>query len=166
MKSEVEREAHDSFLRWQTVRITHFGHVANVVLTLTTAALGFLVNLVVEERITLTTPSASFLIIASAAALLLAIGAGLYANWSRLQDFRYTAKAARGRELHERDLAGEPLNEKDRHRASNRGAYREVADRYGKCSWSLLKVQLWSFVIGGVLLTVSVIQVYLCDAHH
>jgi hypothetical protein len=164
MKSEAEREAHDSFLRWQEVRITHFGHTANVVLTLTTAALGFLVNLVVEKRIALPTPSASLSVIASVGAFLLAIGAGLYANWSRLQDFRYTAKAARGRELYERDLAGETLNEKDRHRASNRDAYREVADCHGKCSWILLRIQLWTFVIGGVLLTVGVMKGYLCDA--
>ena len=77
----------------------HFGHVVNLVLTLSTATLGFAANLAIERRITWATYG-SYLFVASLVFLFLAVGAGLLTNWTRLCDYRYTALAARGRELH------------------------------------------------------------------
>lgn len=125
MTADTIGKAHDAFLRWQEVRIKHLGHVVNLVLTLSTATLGFEVNLVVERKIA---PTSCF--IASLTLVGFAIFMGLLTNWSRLQDFRYTAKAARGRELNARSLAGEMLDEEALRTASARLADREKARRY------------------------------------
>src|SRR5260370_16762258 len=109
------RETHNAFLRWQEVRIKHFGYTVNLVLTLTTATLGFAVNLVADNKIA---PTKDF--VASLVFLGLAMLVGLLTNYSRLLDFRHSATAARGRELHARETKRETLHEEDRKPAAVR----------------------------------------------
>ncbi len=142
----------DAFLRWQEVRIKHFGYTANLVLTLTTAALGFAVNLAVDNKIVLTK-----LFVAALIFLGLAMFVGLLTNYSRLLDFRHTAKAARSRELHARETKGETLDEEDRKVAAERSAHHRKSDCYGKWSWRLLPIQLIVFFVGVFLLGTSVL---------
>jgi len=89
-------EDHDAFLRWQEERRTQLGHVVNLVLTLTTATLGFAVMLVVDKRITSVSPG-NRAFFWSVILLLVAIATGLLVEMSRLFDVRYTAQAARDR---------------------------------------------------------------------
>lgn len=149
---DATAEAHNAFLRWQGVRTKHFGYTVNLVLTLTTATLGFGVNLVVDNRIAPTK-----LFIASLIFLGLAMFVGLLTSYSRLLDFRYSAKAARGRELQARDTKGETLDEEDRKAAAERSAHRKRSKRYGKWSWLLLPIQLVVFFVGVFLLGTSVL---------
>src|SRR5690242_4133278 len=99
-------EAHAAFLRWQEVRIAHLGHVVNLVLTLTTASLGFGVKLIVDKPSLTANRSLYY----SLLILIVAIAAGLLTNYCRLLDSRNTANAARARELKKRQEAGERLS--------------------------------------------------------
>jgi len=154
----VER-AHDAFLRWQEVRINHLGYTVNIVLTLTTATLGFAVNLAVGKNVS-PVQLCKYPFYTSIVSLLFAVGLGLLVNLSRLYDFRYSAKAARARELHERDIAGESLEEKDRKTVSQCDDFSKKADFCGKCTWCLLWFQMTMFMVGVVFLAYSVIQAY------
>jgi len=162
--SSSAREAHNAFIRWQAVRIEHFGHVVNLVLTLSTATLGFAVSLAIERKITPGTYG-SYLFDASLVILLFAVGAGLLTNWTRLCDYRYTARAVRGRELHERIKAGELLDEKDWGKSAKRKWYSDSAEKYGERSWCFLKIQLLLFVFGVLLLAAAVALHYWSIQH-
>lgn len=150
---------HEAFLRWQDVRRTHFTHTVNLVLTLTTATLGFAVNLIVAHKVAPTSPGKDALSY-SLGFLLLAMAAGLATNLSRLFDFRYSAKAARSREMEARRQAGEALTDAQKTQAQDAAKYSKRADCLGVLTWCLLVAQLTAFFIGSLLLACSVRQTY------
>jgi hypothetical protein len=152
--NDPDRE-HDAFVRWQDIRRTHFGHTVNLVLTLTTASLAFAVNLIVARKTTSVSPGKDALSY-SLGFLLLAVAAGLATNVSRLLDFRYSAKAARGRELQARADAGSVLTDDQTSHAKDASKHGNWADRLGVLSWCLLIAQLTAFFVGVLLLTCSV----------
>ena len=153
-------EARDANSRWQEVRRTQLGHVVNIVLTFSTASLAFGVKMIVD-RLALPVPKLLFY---SLAVLLLAIFFGLSTNLTRLLDFRYTARAARGRWLALRQqaktegLAEEGLTVKETKNADNRHKFSDWANRLGKWTWYLFFAQLLFFLAGIVLLVFAVSQ--------
>jgi hypothetical protein len=130
-----------------------------MVLTLSTAALAFAVNLIVGQKITLTSPGKGAFSY-SLGFLLLAVAAGLGRNLSRLLDFRYSAKAARSREMEARRVAGETLTDAQKTQAKDAAKYGNRADCLGVVTWCLLVAQLTAFFVGVVLLACSVRQTY------
>lgn len=151
-RTPEEIRAHDAFVRWQHARHTQFGNLVNVVLTLTTAALGFGVNLLVGQKIPRNCGCTVFNL--SLIILFAAVALGLVINWSRLQDLRETAKAARKRELEaEAKREGKPESKQSLRTERKKASLR--AEWWGKVSYWLLFLQCASFFLGAVLLVVS-----------
>ena len=156
--NEPTRE-HEAFLRWQDIRRTHFSHTVNLVLTLTTATLAFAVNLTVAQKITATSPGKEAFSY-SFGFLILGVAAGLACNVSRLLDFRYTANAARSREMEARRAVGETLTEAQKNQASEATRNSKLADCLGTLTWCLLIAQLTAFFVGVLLMACAVRQTY------
>lgn len=156
--SDPARE-HEAFLRWQDIRRTQFTYTVNLVLTLTTATLAFAINLIVEQKIKPTSPGKDALSY-SLGFLLVAVAAGLACNLSRLFDFRYSAKAARSREMEARRVAGETLTDAEKVQAKDGSRHSKLADCLGISTWCLLVAQLTAFFVGVLLLSDSVRQTY------
>jgi hypothetical protein len=149
------REAHEAFVRWQEITRTQLGHTINLILTLTTAALGFALTLALGER----TPPAHLDkcgLFYSLVTLIAAAAIGLAANYSRMLDFRWTARAARCREMQARIELKELLTDKQQARARDREKYSNCAESWGKVTWRLLLFQLLAFLAGIALLAWSV----------
>lgn len=151
-------DARDANLRWQEVRRTQLGHVVNIVLTLSTASLAFGVKMIVDK------PSLTFhnSLFFSLAFLIIAILIGLLANFTRLWDFRYTAKAARARWLALRQRAiKEELPEEELTKeegALKRHEFSHRANQLGRWTWSLFSAQLLVFLIGISLFVFAIYQ--------
>ena len=139
--SEEER-AHDAFVRWQSLRHTQFGYLANLVLTLTTAALGFGVKLFADKQIS--SDLGKKLLCGSLIILLFAVAWGLLTSYSRLRDLREAAKAARKRALRARAKKKIEPEQAAKFDAEYQKASAS-AKRWGSCSWALLYLQLASF---------------------
>jgi monoamine oxidase len=153
-------EAREANSRWQEVRRTQLGHVVNLVLTFSAASLAFGVKMIVDRP---NLPVRNLLFF-SLAFLLCAIFLGLSANFTRLWDFRYTAKAARGRWLELRQQAAkaglpeEKLTSTKKENAGNRRQFSDRADRLGRWTWLLLSSQLLAFFVGIVLFVFAIVQ--------
>jgi hypothetical protein len=156
--NDPDRE-HDAFVRWQHIRRTHFSHTVNLVLTLSIASLGFAVNLMVTQKITPTSLGKESLSY-SLGFLLVAVFVGLATNVSRLVDFRYSAKAARGREMKARAEAGTVLTDDQKSQAKDAVKHGNWAGCLGVISWCLLIAQLTAFFVGVLLLACSVRQTF------
>lgn len=150
---------HEAFLRWQDIRRTQLGHAVNLVLTLSTATLAFAVNLIVSQKITPASPG-RVAFSYSVGFLLVAVAAGLTCDLSRLFDFRYSAKAARSRELEARRAAGETLTEAQKKQAKDGATNSRIAGCLGVLTWCLLIAQLTAFFLGVLLIACSVRQAY------
>lgn len=161
--SETERghnersaeKAHDAFVRWQQLTVAHLGHTINLILTLTTAAFGFVISLAINDKISPGSPgNCAFLW--SAGFLVAAIAVGLFANFSRLLNFRRTAQVARGREMQALANTGKNLTVKQQTQAEQRDGLRKAADWWGNLTWWLLRFQTAGFVLGVGLLSYAV----------
>jgi len=148
------RHAHDSFVRWQMVRIKQLGNTANVVFAVTNAAIAFGVKLLVDEKAP-GPPCLKGIFLVSLLFLLSSSGLYLWLNCSRLLDFRYTAKAARSSELMARLGLGETLDSKDKEEAGNHDEYKGKYEKYGKWTWCLLRFQFSTFFIGILIFAIS-----------
>jgi hypothetical protein len=151
---KVEEE-HNAFIRWQEVSRAQLGYTINLVLTLTTATAGFAVNLVANGK---TVPDSidRYALGYSLSALMAAVAIGLGANYSRLWDFRWTTRAARGREMQVRIELNEDPTPKQKARARDREKYSNWAETLGKVTWWLLLFQLLAFFVGVIFLAWSV----------
>jgi hypothetical protein len=101
---EQGEEATGSYERWQKTMMQQQGAVINLILTLTIAAMGFGVSLMFkkESEVIALSREARWVVLGSLAVFLIAVFWGLQVNLTRLWDFRWTARAARLRELRER----------------------------------------------------------------
>lgn len=147
-------EAHAAFLRWQDVRRAQLGYVVNLVVTFGIASVGFGVKLIFDKP-TLIDNTAFHL---SLYFLLGTIGFGLLSNFSRLLDFRYTARTAHAREMRERNKAGDDLTPEEKSLAGKHSEYRKCTKFFERNTWCLLGLQLLAFVVGIVLLVHGINQ--------
>jgi hypothetical protein len=135
MKAEEKaKRDHEAHVRWQGITITQLGHVVNLLLAFSAATLGWVVNLIVSGKI-----KAGCELRAASWILLVGIIVGIFTNFSRLEDFRHSARAARCRELKgRRDDLGESLSQKQQATISKY----ECSHYWAKCfSW----VSWWAF---------------------
>jgi hypothetical protein len=158
-REHLKQKAHEAFIRWQETTGKQLGHTINLILTLTTAALGFEVNLALVKNTSppYLNPCAFFL---SLLALTFSAAFGLAANYSRLWDFRWTTRAARGNEMHARQELNEDLTEKQKTRAQDREKYSNYAELVGKVTWWLVLLQFLAFLAGIATLAWSVRHSY------
>lgn len=98
-------QSEGSFVRWQQIRLEQLGTTVHVILTLSTGALAYVASLVLGKDALPLSTAAEILIGPGAFLLLLSVGAGLWVHRSRLNDFRWTARTARIRDIgKEKDL--------------------------------------------------------------
>lgn len=134
-----------SFIRWQSNRITQFGHVTNLILTLATASLGFALTLLKDPRI----GRLSCLWLLAVVTLLGSIAVGIWCSINRLDDFRETAKIAGERErMEEGNFTRNEIDARLEH-------LREANRRQGERTWTLFYWQIGTFGAGIMFLVVA-----------
>jgi hypothetical protein len=130
-----------SFSRWQARTIEQLGYAINLILTLSVAALGYELALLLDEKVP-RLDKHNCLLVLSISSFTLSIGAGIWCVINRLRDFRATAQTARRREQGASELELQPL--------------RSLTDSLGKRTWLLFWWQIGAFGIGILLLVLAV----------
>jgi len=131
----------ESSIRWQGRTIEQFGYAINLILSLSVAAIGFELSLVLNEKFS-GSGWQNCLFGASIFALVLSAGVGLLGVVNRLRDFRATTETAWKREDGASDLDLQPL--------------RTLTKSLGERTWLLFWWQISTFGIGVLLLVVVV----------
>ena len=129
------------FLRWQARTIEQLGYANNLLVALGSGGLAFSANLLLGNRLALGV-SAFGLLLSAAAFLLVSVLCGLLCVFSRLSDFRVTARIARGKE---KGLSKDELSE-----------LRSQADSFGKSTWRWFWREVVSFGLGATSLATAV----------
>ena len=131
-------EPRGSFVRWQATTIAQLTYAINLIVSVSVAALGFQVSLLLSKEFTpVSWQKCAFSL--SLVLLLASTGLGIWGVINRLRDFRATARAARMREEGRSDAEIEP--------------YRRLYEKLGRKTWWLFWGQIGTFGFG-VLLTV------------
>src|SRR5271165_5266279 len=133
------------FVRWQSITITQLGYTINVVLSLSTASLGFAFVSVRQSDFELGKAKLPFDM--SLFLLFASIVCGIWCSVNRLCDFRITARIARRSE----QLFREPEKLK---------TLRQKAKRLGRWTWRFFCWQIGLFIGGEMLLGLALVIVY------
>ena len=134
-------EPRGSFIRWQSTTIAQLTYAINLVLTLSVAALGFHVSLLLGKEFTpVSWQKCTFSL--SLLLLLASTGIGIWCVVNRLRDFRATTRAARMREDGKSDDDIQPC--------------RTLYDRLGRKTWWLFWWQIGTFGLGILLAVLAV----------
>lgn len=139
-KGEERTDKIERLRRYEDARREHLSGALNLVFGLSAAALGFCVTNITNRDAAFSTPG-SYYLLASTIAFLITVGLCMLTMWTRLRDFRETARKLR-KEL--RGASDEELK-----------AQRIQIDRLGIRTWFLFRAQLIIFFLGIVLLTVA-----------
>jgi hypothetical protein len=135
-----------SFVRWQATTNTQLGYVIGLILSLTTASLGFAIVLL--ERL-MTCPRqvvAAILVTSSTVVLLISGALAIARTINRLCDFRRTTRIARSRAKWRR----KGVTEREiSHKLLKR---RAETKRLGKRTWCLFFWQIGTFAFGITML--------------
>jgi hypothetical protein len=141
----------ERFVRWQSITITQLGYAVNLILTFSTASLGFALTLVMHGDFAASCwgKCLSFL---SCLALVVSLGLGLWCVVNRLCDFRKTMRIIR-------------CKEKARHTYSPRletkiGQLERETNKLGRRTWRLFWFQIGTFIGGVVLLFLAFLIAY------
>jgi len=145
-----ETKKDDSFVRWQKYTIDQLTYAVSLILTLSTASLGFVVSLVVNKDFppssATSTSCGQELLMLSIAALLISTGLGIWCVINRLYDFRTTKDTARQRERGSSEAELEEL--------------RLTYEDYGRSSWKLFWWQIGMFASGILSFILSIVIFY------
>lgn len=130
-------EGNGRFVRWQKITIDQFGYSLNLILALATATLAYAIAFAKDADFIATKEHLCLgvLFLIGSSALAISVLLGLLCTLNRLRDFRATTKRAR-------NAPGAPP--------------KEEVDEMGKLSWKLFHGQVWSFIVGTVLLVIVV----------
>jgi hypothetical protein len=144
-KKHVRAPSRESFARWQNVTITQLGYAINLFLMFATASLGFLLDLIKNEK-----SSAGWLgktsFFSAALSLIGSILVGVCCSLNRLRDFRTTMHIAHERQgWTEAGLSEEEVN-------AVLSPSRKDAKKLGDKTWNLFNWQIRTFVAGILLL--------------
>jgi len=155
MKAEEEaNKDHEAHVRWQGITITQLGYVVNLLLSFSVATLGYVVNLIITGQIRTDCELCVALCV-----VLAAIIAGVVTNFSRLQDFRYSARAARCRELKHRGKLGESLSNEKQATIAKYECSHYLAKCFGRVSWFAFWTQLIVFALSYPILIHALLAV-------
>ena len=123
----------ESFIRWQGRAIEEFGKTINLILAISLATIGFVINKLLESGFSFENCFAKVFIFIGTITILIAIVIILFLIRMRLLNFRDTAKISRKRE---------------KNRIDNIEDLRKKSKKTGFCVWNLLNVSIWLFGIG------------------
>jgi hypothetical protein len=133
----------ESYIRWQEIALVQLGYTINLLLTFAGVTLSFALKILIEPH----TPfpcRARFLFYAAMLSLSLSVLAALGANVTRALDLRDTRRAARARMKDGKD----------------HDKFHDKADCYGRWTWRLFFTQVPTFLVGVVLLGLSLLLAY------
>lgn len=147
------------FVRWQATAIAQMGFVGNLILGLAVAALGFGLNSAKEGRYSHEC-WARCLLVLGCISILASISTGICWAVNRLKDFRITAQIAKLSEKWEANCASEAESEEYRQNRDSLKDKRAQAKVLDERTWTLFYLQLWTFGIGVLLLTVAFCLAY------
>jgi hypothetical protein len=136
------------FVRWQGITIAYFGYTINVILSLSTASLGFAFVSIRQSDFALGKAKCPF--ITSLFLLFASILSGIWCTINRLGDFRTTAHVARRQERPE-EFASE---------AEELETQQQKAKGLGRRTWTLFWWQVGLFVGGETLLGLALLIIY------
>lgn len=135
----MENLPNESYIRWQNIRITQLGFANNLIITLTVASLGYLMNFINAPNILNFFQKLLFWI--SSTLLIFSCFVGLLVIINRLEDFKITAQIAKKRGTEEN---------------INISILREKTEKLGKKTWNLFISQVSTFFIGFLFLTIII----------
>jgi len=130
-----------SYLKWQGIRISQLGFTNNLIIALAIATLGFTIDFVQTENLTLSSVQ-KFLFWIGCSLVLISISLGIFVAINRLEDFKLTANIARKRETEKRDEI-----ENDRIEAK----------RLGRKTWNGFIGQIVTFIVSFLFLIIMVL---------
>ena len=140
----------DSFVRWQKYTLDQLTYSVNLILTLSTASLGFAVALLINKDFPLTSfPLWSWgkiLFLLTLLALFASMGLGIWCVINRLYDFRTTKDTARQREKGTSDEELKPLRLK--------------YEDYGAKTWKIFWGQIGCFGFAVLTFILSMVVIY------
>ncbi|OGO23860.1 MAG: hypothetical protein A2144_08545 [Chloroflexi bacterium RBG_16_50_9] len=132
-------ETRGSFIRWQGITIQQLYFVNNLIIGLSAGILAFQFNIAFNKDVVFNCTS-KWLFSFSIAFIFVSLFLGCLTAWNRLDDFRTTEKIARKRGKHDFKDSKEIENLRDK------------AKQLGKRTWCLLKLQLFFFCVGAILI--------------
>jgi hypothetical protein len=137
--------AGDSYTRWQAITTQQLTYAINLILSLSTASLGFAVSLIINQTFA-PTSTGKVVFLLSIILFLIAIGLGVWCVINRLRDFRITRKIVRRKE----------------EGATNAelGALRLTAKIYGAWTWRLFWGQISFFALAVLSFIASIFLIY------
>ena len=131
----------ESFIRWQNIRISQLGFANNLVIGITIALLGFTIDFIQGDNISLNYFQ-KLLFWIGCFTTLASIGIGLSVVLNRLDDFKLTAQIARKRNT----VKLEGIENE-----------RAKAKLLGRKTWNLFIWQVSTFIVGFLLLLILVL---------
>jgi hypothetical protein len=135
----------ESFTRWQGRSIEQLGGVINLLLGLSIAIMGYLINFVSAPNTTLECWDKFFFIL-SLIFSFSSIAFGITTNLNRLCDFRITTKIARRRE---KNVSSIELQDD-----------RKTSKRLGKRTWCLFYILITTFSLSIIMTTILFLRIY------
>lgn len=151
-KSQLH-EYRGSFVRWQAITIAQLGYAIGLILSLTTAAIGFAFGLIKDGAFR---PGPCEKVGFSGGLLLLSVSfaLGLMCVVNRLCDFRATAALVRDREKSERDGLDQAIID------SMLKPRRDQNRALGNRTWSLFWAQTITFGLGTFFIILALTLIY------
>ena len=148
MIDEEREEKMDTLRRYEEARREHLGGAINLLFGLATAAAGFCIVHITDRDSEFSHPGSCYFVSATAV-FIVTVALCVLATWTRLRDFRLTARKLR------RELRGADATELQR--------LGDTTDSLGKWTWRLFYAQLVAFAIGVALLATALCYLYF---HH
>jgi hypothetical protein len=152
---KIRQKYSERFNRWQQLTLGQFSNVNNLILSLTIGLLAFIVTQIgikIPENCLLL-----FLIALSYFSLLISLLTGVLLTINRLNDFRKTKDIAKYKKQ----------RFESKNFLKNYGDITVItqkiddlkneSDKLGQKTWSLLRIQIWTFFIGSFLSIIAII---------
>lgn len=137
---DEEKDKIERLRRYEDARREHLSGALNLIFGLSAAALGFCVTNITDKNAVFSPPG-SYYLVSSTIVFLITVGLCMLTMWTRLRDFRETARILR------RELKGASAKELENPRAD--------VENLGIRTWFLLRAQLITFFLGILLLTLA-----------
>jgi hypothetical protein len=145
MTDQEREEKIDALQRYEQTRREHLGGAVNLVFGLSTAATGFCLSHIIDKDSHFTRPGSYFFVLATVV-FILSVGISIASTWTRLRDFRLTARKLR------RELRGADAIEVEK--------LATLTDCLGNWTWRLFYSQLVTFLVGVICLAAALSLLY------
>jgi len=135
----------DKLVRWEEKRREYLGGAIVLMFGLSSASLAFCGSLLSQDSVKLG-GWRTYFFLAAACFFVLTLLVSVCVTFTRLQDARTTANIVR--------------KEADSMAAGYIERLRSEANHWGKWTWRLLYIQLWTFLAGAILLLISLSLIF------